>query len=153
MDKKNNILSTKPFGMQIFAVPKPEDTLQQCIGSNQKHLLVVYKEDEQQAANKDFLAKILGAAKFDIERDILLLKITNQSNYSFTEISNKKMVKYALFFGVTPGKFGLNFNFQLYQHFTHQDIRFMVVDDLAEIAKNKQLKAALWNSLKEMFDI
>jgi len=125
--------------------------LQSTIGRNQKHILVVYREDKGKEELKQLLEKILTAAKFNVAEDVLLLNLPSKESFSFTALKGKVEIKEVLLFGVDPKLLGLNFDQAYYQPFEHLNCRYLFADDLSKISTNQQLKGNLWNCLKEMY--
>lgn len=150
---ENNILSNQFLDYSVIALQEVDEVIKKCTGSNQKKLLVVYNLDKTEAKNIEFLKKILSAAKFDIQDDILLLGTTPKQGFSFISMRTKVALDNLLVFGFPPSFLGLNLDISTYQptHFNH--CGFLFADDLSLLESNKQLKGALWNGMKELFKI
>lgn len=160
---KNDISQSTFLDFSLVPIKEPNEILKKCNGSNQKKLLVVFDEKDKNEERLEFLKKILAAAKFDIENDILLLKITAQTAFSFITLRTKVAqthpsagIDNLLVFGFEPRHFGLNLEVQKYVPFHFYDCGFLFVDSLSLIEKEKSndkrpLSKALWNGMKELF--
>lgn len=152
---KNDISQGTFMDFSIILVKEPKEILEKCKGSNQKKLLVVYNEKDENPERKEFLKKILGAAKFDIDEDIFLLKLTNKEPFSFIALRTiaANNIDNLLVFGFKPTHFGLNIEMQKYQPTHFYDCGFLFADTLSDLENKKELKGALWQSMKELFSI
>ena len=154
-----NDVSTKGFmDFLVFPIKEPEYILEKCKGSNQKKLLVIYNERNETPERMEFLKKILGAAKFDMDKDILLLQLTNEEPFSFIAARTKAMdffeqgeIDNLLVFGFAPKHFGLNLNIQKYQPAHFYKCGFLFADSLAVLENDKGLKGALWKAMQKVF--
>jgi len=106
-------------------------------------------EENQRA----FLQKILAAAKFDIADDIFLYNLTNADQISFKQLKKAIPIKCLLLFGIHPKTIGLHVNCLAYEPFQFNELTIIVADDLKIIEADQKLKGALWNSIKETFDL
>ncbi|MEM1321250.1 MAG: hypothetical protein AAGG75_13425 [Bacteroidota bacterium] len=148
---KNNILNSMFSKQQLFAVPEAQNSLEACRGSNQSPLLVVYRKEENMASSLELLKKILSAIGFDIEKEVLLLEVTNSQPYSFTALRTNAAFRKVLILGVDAQQLGLHFDYQPYQLLQHADYTFLFGDALSSIGEKRERKAALWNALKQLF--
>ncbi len=147
--KENNILNNQYIDFDIF-VTSDENLIPE---SNQFRHLVVFQGNKEVEQLKSFLEKILQAAKVDVQKDVFLINADAKERFRFIDIKKKAPIEFVLFFGVHPKQFGLNFQFQKYQPFQFNNCHFLVADDLSAIQENKQLKGALWNSLKSLYKL
>ena len=150
---ENNILSNQFLDYSVIALKEVDEVIKNCIGSNQKKLLVVYNSNKTEDQSIEFLKKILGAAKFDIQDDILLLGTTSKQGFSFISMRTKVAFDNILVFGFPPAYLGLNLDIIPYQPTHFNDCGFLFADDLSLLELNKQLKGALWIGMKELFKI
>jgi len=150
---ENNILSNQFLDYSVIALQDIEEVIKNCEGSNQKKLLVVYNSYKTEAESIEFLKKILGAAKFDIQDDILLLGTTSKQGFSFISMRTKVAFDNLLVFGFPPSYLGLNLDITTYQPVHFNDCGFLFADDLSLLESDKQLKGALWLGMKELFKI
>ena len=141
---------------QIFSVSEPTKWKSQLKGKNTKGIFITYNVLDTENELQAFLAKILAAAKIDLEQDTLWLPAENIPSFSIAQLSSSNSVKYVLVFGRKPQDFGLNISIKLYQPFLLNNIRFVFADDLSIILKERKAggkvkSAALWNCLKAVF--
>ncbi len=153
---ENDISQGQFMDFSVVHLKEPKEILQKCKGSNQKKLLVVYNEKDESPERIEFLKKILGAAKFDIDEDILLLKLTQKEPFSFVALranvaNHLGGIDSLLVFGFEPTHFGLNLDVQKYQPFRFYDCGFLFADGLSVLENEKQLKGALWQGMQELF--
>jgi len=153
---ENDILRGQFMDFSVVHIIEAKDILQKCIGSNQKKLLVVYNEKDESPERTEFLKKILGAAKFDMDEDILLLKLTQKEPFSFISLRTKVAdhlggIDNMLVFGFEPAHFGLNLDMQKYQSFRFYECGFLFADALSVLENEKQLKGALWGGMQKLF--
>ena len=153
---ENDISRGQFMDFSVVHLKEPKEILEKCIGSNQKKLLVVYNEKDESPERTEFLKKILGAAKFDMSEDILLLKLTEKEPFSFISLRTKAAdhlggIDNMLVFGFEPSHFGLNLDVQKYQSFSFYDSGFLFADALSVLEKEKQLKGALWGGMQALF--
>ena len=150
---ENNILSNQFLDYSVIALQDVEEVINNCTGSNQKKLLVVYNSNNTKTESIEFLKKILSAAKFDIKDDILLLGTTSKQGFSFISMKTKVAFDNLLVFGFPPSYFGLNIAISSYQPIHFNNCGFLFADDLEILESDKQLKGALWLGMKELFKI
>ncbi len=154
----NDISQSSFFDFSVVPLKEPREILEKCIGSNQKKLLVVFDENDESEERLEFLKKILAAAKFEINEDILLLKVTPKTTFSFIALRTKIKqthpshgIDNLLVFGFEPKHFGLNLEVQKYVPLHFYDCGFLFADGLSIIENDKALKGALWGGMKELF--
>ncbi|MFK8005945.1 MAG: hypothetical protein AB8H03_06225 [Saprospiraceae bacterium] len=155
---ENNISQSAFLDFSVIPLNEPLEMLKKCSGSNQKKLLVVFNKNDESEERLEFLKKILAAAKFDIEKDILLLKITPKETFSFIALRTKIAQTHSsggidnlLIFGFEPKHFGLNLEVQKYVPFHFYENGFLFADGLSMIENDKALKGALWGGMKTLF--
>lgn len=155
---ENDISQSAFLDFSVVPIKEPYEILEKCSGSNQKKLLVVFDENDESEERVEFLKKILAAAKFEINEDILLLKVTPKTAFSFIALRTKIAqthpsggIDNLLVFGFEPKNFGLNLQVHKYVPFHFYDSGFLFADGLSMIEKDKALKGALWNGMKELF--
>lgn len=140
---------------KIIAAPDQLALPERCVGGNQKKILVVYCSGKENL-EKPFLAKVLAAAKIDIEQDILTLQLTAGEKFSLAQLLNFAPFNYCLLFGITPQQAGIQIQPTLYQAFVLGQKTFLFADDLAVIQEERQKggkekAGALWMALKALF--
>ena len=141
---------------QIFAVPERDKALKDKKGDNGKELIIVWESAEESAELEAFLAKVLSAIQFKLDKDSLLVRLTPGENISSISLRQKHNMSYLISFGVDPRRLGLHFEHTLYQAFQHQGITYLFVDDLEAIFEErqeggKQKSSALWKALQHIF--
>lgn len=99
-------------------------------------------------ADQELLSKILQAVNISL----LKAKVINVKNFDaafppLLDFSSEKVIS----FGVDLSQFGHNVNPENYQVLAHNDKTFLIADELAAIAKDKQKKIQLWQALKQIF--
>ncbi len=108
-------------------------------------------EEVGQSTDIVFLKKIFESVNVDLERDTLLMVITQSNEFSWNSITKKAEFEHLVFFGSNPKKIGLQFEFSWYQIFDVQEQQFLFAEPLHLIATDRSRKGALWNALKKMF--
>lgn len=98
----------------------------------------------------NFLGKILGAIGLNLQESVFLLDLGTVENlYLFQWLSNKR-VKQIFAFDVAPERLGLTIEVSNNELFPFRDIYWIFNESLAAISADKQLKGALWGSLKKL---
>lgn len=141
---------------QIFSVSEPQKWKPHLKGKNTKGIFITYNILDSAHELQTFLAKILAAAKIDIQQDTLWLPAKNIPIFPLAQLTNSNSIKYVLAFGRKPQEMGLNISVKLYQPFLLNNIRFIFADDLSTILKERKeggkvKSVALWNCLKATF--
>lgn len=155
---ENDISSGDFLDFPVYPLEDVNDILNHCKGRNQKKLLVVFDAKDNQPKKVEFLKKILGAAKFNFEDDILLLSITNKKPFSFIALKTKIMdslgdIDNFLAFGFSPDFFGLNIDGQKYEPIHFYNCGFLFSDSLSNLENDKKLKGALWQGMQKLFSL
>ena len=150
---KNFIPSSIFSDHQLFVVPETNNRQLPGSGENRKHLLVLYRKEEESTSLKELLSKILAAAKFDIQQDVRLVELSSDETFSVSALRSKEVIKQVIILGLNPGQLGLHFTFEKYAPFPHTDCDFLIADPLSAINENRQLKGQLWNAMKVLFSI
>ena len=155
---ENDISQSTFLDFSLIPIKEPHEILEKCSGSNQKKLLVVFNEKDESEERLEFLKKILSSAKFDFKEDILLLKVTPKTAFSFIALRTKVTqthpsggIDNLLAFGFEPKHFGLNLQVHKYVPFHFYESGFLFADGLSMIENDKALKGALWTGMKELF--
>ena len=150
---ENFILNDGFFDASIIKVPEDKPAASSYAGSNHKKLLIVsMMEDSNKTSDIEFLKKIFGSVKVDLEEDTSLLQLTQNTIFSWDSIAKSGKFEQVIFFGTSPKNIGLQFNFEWYKLLTFQQKRFLFAESLGVIATDRSKKGALWNALKEMFE-
>ncbi|MCP3928191.1 MAG: hypothetical protein GY705_03715 [Bacteroidetes bacterium] len=142
---KNNL-----YNLEIFPFPDSNKILEICEGNNRKHLLIVTNNRIEQP-HKKLLEKILQSIHYDLKEDVLFIQLEPEQNFHFTSLAKRKKIKNVLFFGLTPGNAGLNFQYALYSPVRHKEKTYIFVDGLEKIESQQALKKKLWGVLQGTF--
>lgn len=148
--ESNFILNSDFFTTNLYIVSDEKKTELNLRGSNQKHLIIVYRVDVT-PLDKIFLAKILSAVQYDLEQDTTLIELREGQDLSFQNISKTLAPRHFISLGLAPKELGLNLTNQLYQPMNIENCCFLFANSLTEIAKDTNKKAALWGCLQSMF--
>ncbi len=148
--KSNFILNPDFFSTNLYVVSDEKKMDLKLWGSNQKHLIIVYRADNG-ALDKAFLTKILGAVHYNLEQDTTLIELSEGQNLSFQNISKSLTPRHLISLGIPPKELGLNLSNHLYQLKNIENCCFLFTDKLSEIATDKNKKGALWGCLQTMF--
>lgn len=114
---------------------------------SQRTICIVDRPSDEEV---NFLGKILGAIGLDLQESVFLLDIGTVENlYLFQWLSNKS-VKQIFVFGIAPERLGLTIEVSNNELFPFRAIYWIFSESLATISADKQLKGALWGSLKKL---
>ena len=120
------------------------------VEGNIKSDLVVFYSGELKSNQKEFMMKMLGAVKYNIENTLI---ISDKSKIIFSQIVKKGKANKIMFFGTTRKAVGLNLNLKRYKIFNIQGIDCLFIDDLDTIQNDTKRKSYLWNLMKTMFNV
>jgi len=148
--KSNFILNPDFFATNLYIVSDEKKSELNLRGSNQKQLVIVYRAVGA-PMDETFLTKILGAVQYDLKQDTTLIELREDQNFSFQNISKTLAPRHLISFGLTPKELGLNLTNQLYQPKSIGNCSFLFANNLVEISKDTNKKAALWSCLQSMF--
>ncbi len=135
---------------KIFPISSINSFINEGKGENQKQFLILYAESDEQEETLLFLAKILQAIEHNLLEDTFSIKMSNLSQIKFIDLQEKINCKTLLSFGIPPKQLGLLYSIQKYTKTDLLDTQFIFADTLQAISQDKQLKAALWQSLKSL---
>lgn len=125
-----------------------------CIEGNiEAELIVFYNSAEGEFLNekqKEFLMKMLGAVKHNLENTLI---VSDKEKISFEQFVKKGTVKKMMFFGSAPKGVGLNLNIKRYKIYNFQEIELLFIDQIHLIQEDSKRKSALWNLMKTLFNI
>lgn len=137
---------------------KPERLLEatELSGQGQAGIFIAYAPGQASSNNLDYLKKILGAAKIDLESDTYFVALSTEEQLQLDKRQFATDIKYILLFGVQPKQLSLNFILPPYQVKLYQGETYLLVDALGLIqeerqAGNSKKAGALWLALKQMF--
>src|SRR5690606_26445289 len=129
-----------------------EEILARATGANGKGILVIAQmAGGEDAEQMDLLNKILLSVQLNSMEDILLLKTGTSERFSLSALCSAAGCRTALIFGAEPTGLGLHFRLEKYTPFSINHIRGLWADAPAALAASRDLKAALWSGLKQLF--
>lgn len=119
-------------------------------GAGKKNWLVVYTASHFDQSPLPLLANILGAIQVQLESDAYTLALPDSETFSLAQLIQEFDIKRILVFGCSPQQLCLKIN-----HIQHTRLPFLGVEllfsqTLEQVDQSKEVKAALWNSLKLM---
>ena len=103
------------------------------------------------AANRDFLAKVLAASNLNLEKDTLFAEIPASESVSFSTDLQCKKPERVLVFGLSPAQLGLAIETPLYKPISFYSVKWLFADALSALEPDKNKKSQLWSALKQMF--
>jgi hypothetical protein len=122
-----------------------------CIsGENEKGLLIVIKEEENNSENIQLLTKILQAIDKSLKKDAHLLTIPNDRFFSLSE-QIKGNYHHLISFGYGAKQLGFSFETKPYIPSNLLNISFLFAHPLSKISANQELKKKLWAALQNIF--
>lgn len=144
------------FDFDLFVVPTRKQNTKIHHGNGEKGIFIIYESKEEEVDLTNFLAKVLQAAKIDINKDIFLVSLKPDELLDFSAFCHERQIKHVLSFGIAPKRLGLHLNHQLYMPFLFNQRTFLFVDSLPAIFEERQeggkrMSGALWKALKEVF--
>lgn len=141
-----------PFFTDFEVYRSPDSKIpESCIsGENEKGLLIVIKEEENNADNIQLLTKILQAIHKNLKNDAHLLTISNGKSFSLSQ-SIKGNYHHVISFGYAAKQLGFSFETKPYKPIEILDISFLFAHPLTDISANQELKKMLWAALQNIF--
>lgn len=141
---------------ELFASPDRQLSTSDLIGQGGRGIFIAYEVDSAERERLDYLKKILGAAKIEMEQDTKTLAVQPGESLQLDTTAFSAFPKYILLFGVKPKQLSLNFQIPAYQPVTYRETTFLWVDSLATIQEERQAgknqkAGALWLALKQIF--
>jgi len=139
------------YDFEIYQSPSSDIPTEILTGGNQKKLLVVVEVDDFTDENKAFLAKILGAVKYDMSNDASLLVLQNGQPLAVNSLLHTDKYTNALIFGIKPKDIGLSIETFLYAPFSISGKKLLIGHSLEKIKSSTDLKKNLWTALQAIF--
>lgn len=139
------------FTDELFFLAPEGDFLANAAGGFARQVLVVAVAEPSFQQGRDFLAKVLAAAKLDFERDTLFAEIPENEPIALTRTAQRKHATVVLVFGVPPKQAGLNVQVNFYQPFQFGGTTFLFSEKLSLLEPDRDRKGKLWNALKIIF--
>ncbi|HEV7782707.1 MAG TPA: hypothetical protein VGO58_15640 [Chitinophagaceae bacterium] len=124
------------------------------LGNNQKHILIIVKNDEAVHVPDNelgFLTGILGACKLSLA-DVAIVNIKEQPA-SYKELTAYFKSRIVLLFAVEPAAFGLPMSFPHYQIQAFAGNSFLYSPSLKDLENDRVEKSKLWVCLKRLFNL
>ena len=125
------------------------------LGNNRRHILIAVNDSQSAfVSDKDLelLTGILGACKLSLD-DVALVNMQQWEGPGYKELTTSFNAELVFLFGITPQAFGLPLDFPHFQSQSFNQVRYLPAPVLAEIAADRNLKTALWNALKKIFNL
>lgn len=137
------------FDFKVFLTPEMDLSVK---GANEKHLLIVIRTDDFTDRSQMFLAKVMGAAKFDLDRDVAIVSLGEGEGMNFVHLRKQHHFKHCIIFGLKPQELGLNFNIDLYRPKNYLSCDFLFAHSLEKLQTTEiAYKGALWKCLQALF--
>lgn len=122
-----------------------------CFGNNEKNTLVVVGQNDYSSELQELLIKVFNAIHYDLNNDTVICLLKDSDEVQLSAVLQKYKVEKIIIFGIENTKIHLNILLQNYKPTIWNNITLLKVDPLGKIAQSKQLKGALWQSLKALF--
>lgn len=144
------------FDFDLFVVPERDQHTINAQGQGSKRLLVVFEPNDEPEELSRFLAKVLQAAKIDMNEDAYLLPLHVEEKLNLSAFCQDKDIRQVIIFGLSPDNLGLHYNYKRYTPFVFRNRTYLIADSLPAIyeerqAGGKRMSGALWKALKEVF--
>lgn len=121
-------------------------------GQNARHTLIVVMKEAYDEPSANFLAKVLAAVEYELERDTLLLLLSaHVPAASWMALQSSHTIRRVLFFGVSPQLLGLSLMLRPYTAVEWYGVEWLSADALPKLSGQRTLKGALWVAMKPMF--
>lgn len=134
---------------KLFDIPDDRQTAQLSAYSNDKSTVIVY--NQMSATDKELLYKILGAVKLTEEHFSTLA--LDDMPHAFLSHLRGTVCNKLIVFGARPADLKLQVKTAPYKAFHINGVEVLFAHSLADVAVNKEYKGALWNALKEMYNL
>jgi len=134
----------------IFQVPE-RSVLDFTSGGFAQQILVVAAAEPGYPGNRDFLAKILAAARLDLEKDTLFAEVPAGESVSLLPAIKHKHAGHILVFGLSAAQLGIVAEITPYQPQIFYGATFLFADALSVLEPDKTRKGNLWLALRQIF--
>ena len=134
----------------LFHVPQ-QSILDLARGGFARQVWVLAAESAGQAEALDFLTKILAAARLNLEKDTLFVRVPGNTQVSILPAIKEKHGEFILVFGLSPSDIGLKADIPMYYPLHFYGSTFLFADALSSLEPDKTLKSKLWLALQQMF--
>ncbi|GAB1396430.1 MAG TPA: hypothetical protein PKN57_02475 [Saprospiraceae bacterium] len=115
-----------------------------------RRFFFVYKSEDTPYIG--FLQDIIKATKINGD-DYRIIELSENVLLRLGVFFENELCESIIFFGFTNEELGFPTNFRKYKPFLLREKSFIIADSLSIIQPDKTLKSALWQSLKELFNI
>ncbi|MFT3749975.1 MAG: hypothetical protein QM768_16780 [Agriterribacter sp.] len=125
------------------------------LGSNKKNISILIKAADAPFLNDqlfNFLAGILNACKLNMA-DVALVNISSIKNTGYTAINSITNPEKTILFEVSPQEISLPLQFPHFQVQRFNNVMYLSAPSLSIIEADKAIKAQLWGSLKQLFQL
>jgi hypothetical protein len=125
------------------------------LGSNKKNITILVSAGDVSFLpdhSFSFLTGILNACKLTME-DVALVNISSLEDTGYAGIYKSTKPAISLLFDVSPNDIGLPLQFPYFQVHKYNSITYLSSPSLALLENDKAAKAALWSSLKTIFQL
>lgn len=113
-------------------------------------VITSYRGNPLPAGQQVFVQNILKACKLDPNK-IPVLKADDPLTANYQSIHDAFECSKVLLFGLSATEIALPIRFPTYQIQTFQGVQYLCADTLEALEQDKNLKAALWKSLQQLF--
>ncbi|MEO6039990.1 MAG: hypothetical protein ABIQ93_16375 [Saprospiraceae bacterium] len=135
----------------LFLTPD-QSIFESAVGEFARQVLVISLADPVAAANnRNFLTKVLSAARLNLDQDALFVELPTGKPVGLLLDTRRKKPDHILVFGVPASQLGLNMSILAYQPFLFQQMTFLFADALPVLEMDQGKKGELWTALKTMF--
>ncbi len=139
------LLTEQFLDFKIFSIPEG-NTKNSPISSYT--IIVLVKEEEYGKEEATLLSKIMAAIGLDMDEHVLLVK---SAFGSLTELKKQFGSTAVVSFNIPMNSMGIHFEMKPYTIIEQLGTKYLLVEPLFTIAKDKNRKALLWNALQVMF--
>ncbi|MCC6289057.1 MAG: hypothetical protein IT249_14335 [Chitinophagaceae bacterium] len=125
------------------------------LGSNKKNISILVKSADAPFLNDqsfNFLAGILNACKLNMA-DVALINISSAHNTGYTAINSITNPEKTILFDVSSLEISLPMQFPYFQVQRFNNVMYLSAPSLNIIEDDKAIKAQLWASLKQLFQL
>jgi hypothetical protein len=136
----------------LFMVPETA-LADQATGQYAQKVMVIVAAEPAFPGWKDFLEKLLGAAKINLQQDTRLYWIEAGTSFRVAQEIKNKQPEQVLFFGIQPDSMGLHIQVSKYQPLFFCNTTMVFADALSKLEPDRNLKTQMWTALKVMFKI
>ncbi|MFN0036459.1 MAG: hypothetical protein ACKVUS_15445 [Saprospiraceae bacterium] len=136
---------------ELLFLAAEKTALAEAQGGFARQVMVLALQEPSDAANRDFLAKVLAAANLNLAQDALLAEMPAGEPRALAPDLKERQPKQVLVFGLSPAQLGLSFEVQAYQPISFYGCTWLFAHRLSAIESDKAKKTQLWAALKQMF--